>query len=102
MLWEKQCDTVKTQPKTASLGVTITCSPSLTACRDRETLEQQERLQIPDKLKTILIKQTHCCPLKGNTLHDPLFQEIFVSLTFFKLQILSLEQNVSHSYTLAV
>lgn len=36
------------------------------------------------------------------TAHDYMFQELFVSVTFFKIQIVSLEQNVSHTYTLTV
>lgn len=111
MLLEKQHDpvllqvmqqrAVKTEPGTASLGLTHHLQALTHSLEGRHNLGGAGKAPNP-LIKTIPIKQTHCCPFKEMTAHDPVFQELFVSVTFFKIQVLSLEQNVSHSYTLAV
>lgn len=86
MLLEKQRDTVllevlqeravKTQPKTASLGATSHLQPLTHILQGECNLGGAGKAPNP-LIKTIPIKQTHCCPLREMTARDPVFQELF-------------------------
>jgi len=93
---------VKTKSETISPGTTSHLQALTNSLLGKHNLEGGVRKAPSLLLKTVLIKQTHSCPLKEMTAHDLMFQEFFVSVIFFKIQILSLEQNVSHIYTLTV
>lgn len=93
---------VKTKSESTSLGTTYHPQALTNMLQGKHNLEGGVRKAVSPLIKTILIKQTHSCPLREMTAHDLMFQELFVSVTFFKIPILSLEQNVSHTYTLTV
>lgn len=93
---------VNAKSEATSLGTTYHLQALTNTLQGKHDLEGGVRKAVSPLIETILIKQTRSCPSKEMTAHDLMFQELFVSVVFFKIQILSLEENVSHTHALTV